>query len=120
MSSSERMIGRVLSKLKPAIVSPALSTFASPSTVSFFSAVFRAPTPAPEWHLEDHELHVCRKGVGVGLGLVMGVGGMSGRLGSLVGLGKGKIGDEKDEFAIWYEQIYTIFIFVRPEIAVSV
>ncbi|KAK0432360.1 hypothetical protein EV421DRAFT_1849170 [Armillaria borealis] len=81
---------------KPAIVSPALSTSTSSSTASFFSAVFRAPTPAPEWHLEDHELHVCRKGVGVGLGLVMGVGGMSGRFGSLAGLGKGKIGDEKD------------------------
>lgn len=81
---------------KPPIVSPALSTSTSSSTASFFSAVFRAPTPAPEWNLEDHELHVCRKGVGVGLGLVMGVGGMSGRFGSLAGLGKGKIGDEKD------------------------
>lgn len=81
---------------KPAVVSPALSTSTSSSTASFFSAVFRAPTPTPEWHLEDHELHVCRKGVGVSLGLVMGVGGMSGRFGSLAGLGKGKIGDEKD------------------------
>ncbi|KAK0468607.1 hypothetical protein IW261DRAFT_1054941 [Armillaria novae-zelandiae] len=81
---------------KSAVVSPALSTSTSSSTASFFSTVFRAPTPAPEWHLEDHELHVCRKGVGVGLGLVMGVGGMSGRFGSLAGLGKGKIGDEKD------------------------
>ncbi|KAG7441741.1 uncharacterized protein BT62DRAFT_1079896 [Guyanagaster necrorhizus] len=81
---------------KPSAVSPAISVSTSSSTASFFSAVFRGSSLAPEWHLEDHELHVCRKGVGVGLGLVMGVGGMSGRFGSLAGLGKGKIGDEKN------------------------